>query len=250
MEFQKIFKRSYLDKLKEGIKNGSLIKYYQSDTFLFDDQSTLVTPAINAPDKLSLITTDTSSKGFEDCENAKKIHIAYKDLTPLQASDERFWIYLAHVDCFKYMSMRWPGIRTNNAKDPSKYILDHWFISSPTQSNFLRHGISGLWWSAYLSYDAENSENPYHLTEVLYRNVDFATRTLGTYNLSRHKEAVIGILSFIKNNPQLFENKFEDKTRFITKYINLIGGTKPVSFMKRGFFEQSLEAVTTKIEAL
>lgn len=207
MEFQKIFKRSYIDKLKLGVKNGTLIKYYQSDAFLYEEKETLVAPAIFAPDNLSLITTNTSSKGIEDFENAKIVHSFFKELTPLQASDERFWIYLAHVDCFKYMSMRWPGIRTNNARDPSKYILDHWFISSPTQSNFLRHGISGLWWSAYLSYDAENSENPYHLTEVLYRNVDFATRTLGTYNLSRHKEAIIGILSFIKKKPHLFENK-------------------------------------------
>jgi hypothetical protein len=148
------------------------------------------------------------------------------------------------------MSKRWPGVKNNSAKNPSKFLLDHWFISSPIQSNFLRQGLSSLWWSAYLSHDEENTENPYHLTEVLYRNVDFATRTLGTYNLSRHKEAVIGILSFIKNNPHLFENRFEDKSRFITKYINLIGGTKPVGYMKRNYFEQSLEAVTTKIQLI
>lgn len=250
MELQKIFKQSYIQKLKEGIKSGELISYYQSDVFLYPQEATLIAPEIQKPENLILINTDNASKSAEDCENAKRLYTAYKNLTPLQASDERLWIYLAHVDHFQYMSKRWPGIRKEETKDKSDYIHKHWFITSPNQSNLLRHGVSGLWWAAHLSYDENFYQNPFHLTEILFKNIDFATRTLGTYKLARHKEAVHGILGFIKKRPELFETKFEDKTRFITKYINLIGGTKPVSYMKRNYFEQSLEAVSTKIQAI
>lgn len=57
-------------------------------------------------------------------------------------------------------------------------------------------------------------------TRILYRHLDFATRTLGTYKLSRYKPAVLGILEFIQENPAIFDDKFEAKQRFVTRYLN------------------------------
>jgi hypothetical protein len=71
--------------------------------------------------------------------------------------------------------------------------------------------------------------------------LDFPTRTLGVYKLGRHKEAVIGILEFIKENEALFKSKFEDKTRFITKHLNVVGGVKSLAYYDRNFFKWELE---------
>jgi hypothetical protein len=133
------------------------------------------------------------------------------------------------------MIERWPEVYNGTAANPEKYILDHWFLSSSAQSNLLRHALSGLWWSVHLSVDEER-DNKYRLTEILFRQLDFPTRTLGTYKLGRHKEAVLGILEFIQENEDLFKSKFEPKTRFVTKHLNVIGGVKPLSYFKRDFF--------------
>jgi hypothetical protein len=250
MELQKLFRRTYIQKLTEQIKNGEIIDFYRGDSFLFSPEMLLVAPNINKPDNLALINTDNSSKGPEDCENAKRLYNAYKNLTPLQASDERFWIYLAHADHFQYMTKRWPGIVKDESKDKPDYIFKHWFISSPTQSNLLRHGIAGLWWAAHLSFDENHNENPFHLTEILFKNIDFATRTLGAYKLARHKAAVKGILSYIKENPDLFETKFEDKSRYITKYMNQLGGTKPIPFLAEEYFQEALKGISTNISKI
>ena len=147
------------------------------------------------------------------------------------------------------MIERWPEVYVGTAVNPEKYILDHWFLSSSAQSNLLRHALSGLWWSVHLSVDKER-DNKYGLTEILFRQLDFPTRTLGTYKLGRHKEAVLGILEFIKENEDLFKSKFEPKTRFVTKHLNVIGGVKPLSYFKRDFFKSELAKISNAINAI
>jgi len=111
------------------------------------------------------------------------------------------------------------------------------------------HALSGLWWAVYLSVDESRSEK-YELTEILFRQLDFPTRTLGTYKLGRHKEAVIGILEFILENEDIFKGKFEGKTRFITKHLNLIGGVKPISYYDRSYFKSELQKISGKIQSI
>lgn len=245
MELQNLFLGTYVEQLRKGVKDGSLVKYYESDTFLFDNEKTILSPKIT---KIGTGEFDMpKGTSYYDFENSKIIFETYKNLTPLQASDIRLWTYLAHTDYYAYMSERWAGVRKRSASNASKYILDHWFISSPAQSNFLRHGIAGLWWAAYLTYD-ETRTNPYELTEILWRQFAFATRDFGTLKLARHKEATIGVLEFIQENEDLFINQFEPKSRFMLKYLNQIGGLKPLSYYKREFFKANLQSVRSKIE--
>lgn len=245
MELQKLFKENYVTELYNGVQNGSLLKYYKSDTFLYDNQKIVSSPKITKHGEGKLLLPEGSK--HNDFENSKIIFETYKTLTPLQASDIRFWTYLSHVDYYEYMHHRWAKIRNNSESNPTKYILEHWFIKSPSQSNFLRHGIAGLWWAAYLTYD-ETRTNPFELTEIIWRQFAFATRDFGTLKLARHKEATIGILEYIIENEHLFLNQFEPKSRFILKYLNQIGGIKPLSYLNRNFFKNNLELVRKRIE--
>jgi hypothetical protein len=113
----------------------------------------------------------------------------------------------------------------------------------------MRHSIAGLWWGAYLSYD-ETRPDPYSLTDLLFRQVDFRARTLGAQNLARHKDAVHGILEFMAENPDLFNPRFQEKTRFLTKYMNQLGGSRPVSYFDHQFFKESLQAIAIKIASI
>ena len=241
MEKQQIFKEKYLLKLKADIDADK----YRSNEFVFDKKQTLMMPNISKPEGLLLKLNHEN-----DFETAVQIFEAFKNLEPIQASDERLWAYLSHVDLYSYMIKRWDSVYTRTEKDVNDYILEHWFLSSTAQSGLLRHALAGLWWAVYLSVDEKRGEKKYELTKILFRQLDFPTRTLGTYKLGRHKEAVIGILEFIQENELLFKSKFEPKTRFITKHINQIGGVKPIAYYDRSFFKSELQKISTNISAV
>lgn len=247
MTYQSLFREKYVEDLRRRVENGEIVDYYKSDSFEYDKEQVLFTRLIAAPASLELLSPEDGN--FNDAENAKLIFQAYKELTPLQASNVNFWAYLAHVDLYPYMCKRWSRVKDGTAKNPSQYILDHWFISSPTQSNLLRHGLAGLWWAAYLSFDPSR-EDPFELTDILYTQLDLATRTLGTYKLARHKPAVIGVLEFIKENDELFREKFEAKQRFVTKYLNQVGGVKPLAFFEKEFFKETLVGAKSRVAAV
>ena len=145
------------------------------------------------------------------------------------------------------MIKRWNKHIEGKAKNEIKYILEHWFLQSSSQGSLMRHPLAGLWWGVYLSVDAART-NKYELTKILFRQLDFPTRTLGTFKLGRHKEAVIGILEFIKEHEDLFESRFEKKTRYITRHLNLVGGTVNLAYFDRDFFKDELKKVEGKIK--
>lgn len=240
MAKQPLFKTKYAEKLRLEVNE----EFYKSNEFIYDKSQVYVFPNIEQPEGL-IDKLDIN----DHCKTAIEIYEAFENLEPIQASDERLWVYLAHVDLYPYMIKRWNGVQNGTAEKPKTYILEHWFLSSSTQSSLLRHAIAGLWWSVFLSVD-ENRENKYELTKILFRQLDFPTRTLGTYKLGRHKEAVLGILEFIDENPELFEKQFESKTRLITKHLNFIGGVKPISYYNRDYFKTELEKISDSIYAV
>ena len=239
MEKQEIFKERYLIKLKNEIDKDK----YRSNEFVYEKKQTLILPNINKPNGLLNKLNHES-----DFETAIAIFEGFKSLEPIQASDERFWAYLTHVDFYPYMIKRWDAVYKGKAGNPIDYVMEHWFLKSTAQSNLLRHAIAGLWWAVFLSIDESRGEKKYELTKILFRQLDFPTRTLGTYKLGCHKEAVVGILEFIQENEILFKSNFQDKVRLITMHLNLIGGVKPIAYYNRSFFKTELQKIFQNIK--
>jgi hypothetical protein len=240
---QKIFRDRYVQELKRGVQSGDKTDFYKSKEFVYDKKQVLPVQNLNAPNNL-LSNLDVNN----DFHTAIQIYEAYNTLEPIQASDERLWTYLAHVDLYPYMIERWSDVYMGTSTNPAKYILDHWFLGSSSQGSLMRHALSRLWWPVHLSID-ENSHEKYELTKIFFRHQDFVNRTLGAEKIGRHKEAVIGILEFIQENEDLFKSKFEPKTRFVTKHLNVIGGVKPISYFNRDFFKSELSKVVESIAA-
>ena len=244
MELQPLFKGSYVEEMRRRVLDESLVDYYKGATFEFDNNKVFFSPRIERPSNLELTPPDGTK--FFDAENARRLHRAFVGLTPLEASDVRLWTHLAHTDLYPYMIRRWPAVKDGIAKNATNYILEHWFVGSPSQTNLLRHGLAGLWWAAHLSFDSSRT-NPYELTDTLYTQLDLATRTLGAYKLARWKPAILGVLEFIRENEALFEKRFEDKQRFVTKYLNQLGGVKPLAYFDKDYFKTTLDNLKPRI---
>ena len=167
MAKQLIFKEKYVAKLKENIK----VEFFRGMEFVYEKKQVLMLPNVE-------ITLDLANKlkPDNDFETAVILFEAFKNLEPIQASDERLWVYLSLVDLFPYMQRRWDAVYNGTAKDGKQYILDHWFLTSSSQGNLMRHALAGLWWSVFLSID-ETRTDKYELTKMLFENQTFRTRT-------------------------------------------------------------------------
>lgn len=238
MEKQKIFTSGYVRKLKDEVSNETSLQFYDESEFIIDEERLLEIPNIYRPDNLY-----GNLRVNDDLTSAIVIYEAYENLTPLQASDERLWTYLSHLDLFNYLQERWNGEKN------SSYVLSHWFVETKSPSKLIRDNISGLWWAVFLSVD-DNRSDKYELTKLLFRDRDLPFRRLGSYRLGWYRPAVIALLEFIGENQKLFEKKYEAKTREVTKFLNLVGGTKPIPYFEKSEIKSLLNSHIGKIKTV
>jgi hypothetical protein len=224
MELQKVFKHSYMDMLRKNVN----ISDYQQEEFPYDATQVKRLANVYQPEGL-LDRMDPT----DDFKSAVELFKAYKDLTPLVASLPDLWVYLCHVDLFPYVQKRWPKVMTDDVDE--QYILNHWHENQ----HFMRTTFAGLWWHVYLTYDEEES-NPFELTEILFRSQDFRTLRFGELGLIRHREAMIGVLKFLLDNPDVFDKAFDARGQYISRYFNMLGGTKMLSALSRDYFYNKL----------
>ena len=224
--------------LRDAVKSEVAIPLYKADYFEVDPNQVKRLANVYAPEglkeKLEII-------GDNEFQSAIAIYEAYKNISPLLASNEAFWAYLTHVDLFSYAQKRWPKVKEEDCS--SEYILDHWFVGS---NGLLRNAIASLWWSVYNTVDEER-ENKYELTEILFKNYTLRVVNFGAYLLIRHREAMIGILSFLKDNPEVMNTAFEIRGRFISKYFNRLGAVKQLAYLTRDFFYDVCTTMKDKI---
>ncbi len=238
MKLQKTFKESYMKILRDAVKSGSAIPLYGNSTFEIDQTQVKRLANVYAPEGLAERLTEIWENDFA---SAVAIYEAYKNISPLLASNEAFWAYLTHTDLFSYTQKRWPKVKEKECS--SDYILDHWFLGV---NGLLRNAVASMWWSVHNTID-ETRENKYELTEVLFKNYTLRIVAFGSTLLIRHREAMIGIMSFLADNPDVTNNALEYRGQFITKYFNRIGAVKQLAFLKRDYFYATCEHMKDKI---
>ena len=106
----------------------------------------------------------------------------------------------------------------------------------------MRTSLMNMWWSIYLSIDnTKEGDDRYELSKILFVQNDFRTRRFGSSPLFRHKEAVMGILQFLHDNPKVYQENFEGRFIYISKYFNRLGGVRSLVYLDREFFRTELE---------
>lgn len=231
MLVQHSFKKAYSEELAERVRQGLDLELYAQEEFSYDKSQVVILPTLPHPEGLSEKMIPTTQGDFQ---SAVALFEAYPKLTPVQASDRSFWIYLAHVDLFRYVQQRFSKIKEQGFNN-SQYILDHWYFAQGS----IMHSLAGLWWLTYLTVDEDSSSERYKYTKVIFQ--DYTMRTnLAQYAFARHKEALFGYFQFILDYPEVFSSFFKSRNRFITKHFNKIGGSRLLSTLPREYFYDEL----------
>ena len=226
----KIFTDDYMSLLEERFKDNTLIDFF-SDGIFYDPEEETMDYDFDCVDDNIVLNLDDNYV----MENAIKLYETYK-LTRIQASNRGFWTYLSLHKFAEYNKKKFP-INEKNVTSTNT-VHDHYLMKSNATS-IMRHTLAGLWWAVYLSVDDQRADK-YELTKVLFRQKTFYSRFFPT-NIISIKEAVLGVLDFMKNNESLFEKYFEHRMRAVNIIVNRLAGTKLIATMDRDFFKKELE---------
>ncbi|MGG0656862.1 DUF6339 family protein [Rummeliibacillus pycnus] len=157
-----------------------------------------------------------------DGKNVKIIYEALKDLTVSQATQERLWVGLAHYQFRDFMFYR---IAKDAKEKKNQQIKSGMFFEWGHKRSLFVHKLSRLWWTGYMTYDEENIDNPYWLTDF-FCEADYSARAVLFFssNFNSNKAIRKGIL---KSLIQLKEEGLEIKREHFVeacRYFNVVGG--------------------------
>lgn len=108
-----------------------------------------------------------SGSSFYEVENCEVVYDALKGLSPYDARDERFWVYLSHTALLDHGRRRWP-IPADDA-DAIAHIAKHWFARDKRQVERDNVG-SRLWWMGHLCARVDNVDPDLALRAFLFRS--------------------------------------------------------------------------------
>lgn len=235
MERIKVFTTPFLQRLGQRLQSEDVICGYVAGR----------TPSFSASDiKDTILEIDAFPNLDADLtafENAQALYESLHGLDRTMASDQRLWAWLAHVPFMDYMAKRWP-VADQQEEKRSRYIAQHWFVSTQTTTAYLRHGIALLWWGAHITYD-EKREDPFELTREFFALYEYTRGLEGS--LGKSDSFVHVLLDFISNNPKYFEQFKEDKVRMLMHRLNLVGAYRIIPALNeddlRILFNESLQ---------
>ncbi len=160
-----------------------------------------------------------------DAKNALAVFETLRVLTPVQATDERLWVYLCHTECRNYVAHRWLSKEKPIDKKGQQREITHFFIpSSSKQRNLFRHNaVSRLWWMGYIA-DQIFPDEPDQFLEILLFRQDIANQVL-TRSFTQNKRILRSIFEILKKDWHDGKGLLNrDVFREWMSQINLYGG--------------------------
>ncbi|WP_235848392.1 DUF6339 family protein [Litchfieldia alkalitelluris] len=181
---------------------------------------------------------------ISDKENVKVIYEALKHLTVTQATQERLWAGLAHLQFRDYAFYR---MKKEIEEKNDKRINTSIFFKNGNKRSLFVHILARLWWVGYMTYDESNESNPYWLTEF-FCSKDFSARCVVFFssNLTSNKTITTGILrSIIKLDAKGIAVK-RDHFVQATKYLNVVGGAMILDMLSTDEVEKMVDKYLAK----
>ena len=227
----RILRETTLSQLRGNI-GGNIERYSRDEPWLeevFDGTRWSLDTRLQLPDDFEFAIPDTESS--YDLENSRNLFMALKELTPIQAADERLWAYLAHTVGWRYMRSRWDVDKfRGDVKKRQQYIRDRYFFMPNRDRALVRNGIARLWTYAYVTYD-ESREDPFELTAVMLQKLDIAQQLLER-SFSRVPHLPRAVIEAVRAYPQN-ELDLTDRAVFrdIVRHINRVGGVTILDFL-------------------
>lgn len=156
-----------------------------------------------------LMSTDHGGLGEADAQSAMLVYGKLDKLTPQQASDERLWTYLCHVECPDYVAQRWLEKRPGTDEEAARKVLNHFFVRG-NRALIRDNGLSRLWWLGFIAHEVDPSDPKAFLDLLLHRqDVRSALIERPSVSMNRHVlRSIYKVMrSYWENDRALFERE-------------------------------------------
>lgn len=167
-----------------------------------------------------------------DGKNVEIIHKSLKELTPVQASQEKFWLGMAMTHYKDYIYYRLKDeIKSDNRKRLSTALTS---LGNGKKRSLIVNVLSRLWWVGELTYD-EKREDPYEFTKTFCRS-DFSGKAtlFSSSNLMSNKSIRLGVLSALfELDKEIEGGVIRHHYNEALKYLNLIAGVSLLDLKTR-----------------
>ncbi|WP_240758353.1 DUF6339 family protein [Lysinibacillus sp. SGAir0095] len=223
--------------------------YYKKDDAWFDayfkEEGRLIESKIEFEKP---VFNDDENYMVSDFENVKVIYEALKHLTVSQATQERLWAGLSHVQMRDFSYYR---LEKDLDKKNDNRIFSALFYKYNVKRSIFIHIIARLWWVGYMTYDENNKQNPYWLTEF-FCSADFSARAVVFFssNFTSNRAITKGILKALITLRD--EGVAIKRDHFVeaNKYLNISGGAMVLDLLEEDDVREMIEKRLRKVFSL
>ena len=223
--------------------------YYKRDDAWFEEYFSGEGRLIESKIEFEKPTLDMGEEYLKsDYENVKIIHESLKELPVSLATQEKLWSGLAHVYFRDYIYYR---IEKDIEKKNDTRIKSAMFFENGAKRSLFVHALARLWWVGYMTYDENNVENPYWLTQF-FCSADFSARCVVFFssNFTSNRAITKGILrALITLRDEGIDIK---RAHFVesTKYLNISGGAMVLDLLEEDEVKEMVEKRVRKVFGL
>ena len=181
-----------------------------------------------------------SGGSFYEVENCEIVYSALQGLSPYDARDERFWVYLSHTVLLDHARRRWP-IPLDDG-EASDHIAKHWFARDKRQVE-RDHVGSRLWWMGHLCGRVEDVDPDLALRAFLFRSdvrANLVERPTVSQSVNLFGAIVKRLAKSFSGKQSLFERR---AFRRLMMEINSAGGYRLLDCLPEAEIEQLLDEV-------
>ena len=244
----RVFTQEYVENLLGTARVTNFEEYSDKKSFDFKDEFAEGSSNVYIDlDKLSEMELDKPEdatavwKSLQDRKNAQVFYESIyfieengskRPLTPFEASDRRLWTYLAHSILWGYMQIRW-----GSGDVASRYFM----TGKRNELSFDKltsHGVSRLWWYAYITYDVKAAD-PYHLLDVLCSNTDL-TMIVSEAEISHNRKVLKAVLTVLGSNKDYQKGNRGNAMRFIISSLNAESGVSNLSVLSEAELQKRI----------
>ena len=202
--------------------------------------------AVSATGPLPILRVDGTSQRTRaggDLENAVALYRWLPDLSPVQASDVRLWVWLCHHPFRDYVRARWP-------EGSPDALRSHWFFKGRGLGALRRNALSRLWWAVHLTQNPVGQlpewasvyqpSNPFEYTALLLGRQD-VYQALIERSFGSDRRLLFAALESLRHRD---EDDRGRASKQIGKELNLVLRYRDLGCLRgRGIFEAVARAV-------
>ncbi len=239
----RLLKAASLDALRSSILEnlaayrGGGFDYLEGDpSFWFEHEVEIDVDALS--------TLKAPSGGsFYEVENCEIVYTALQQLSPYDARDERFWVYLSHTALLDHARRRWP-IPADDAEAVA-HISKHWFARDKRQVERDQVG-SRLWWMGHLCARVENVDQDLARRAFLFRSdvrANLVERPTVSQSVNLFSAIVRRLILSFSGKQELFERR---AFRQLMMEINSVGGYRLLDCLAPAEIDSMLDMIITE----